>query len=105
MLRTLINQELLSLMMSARFLAAVVITLLLVVANTVVLIDEHKNRVASYSQQEKVHREKAVAAETYSRLELSIGALSGERESGTLRLCLANPISRPALLFSLSESS
>ena len=25
-------------------------------------------------------------------------ALSGERESGTLRLCLANPISRPALL-------
>lgn len=72
MLRTLISQELLSLMMSARFLAAVVITLLLVVANTVVLIDEHENRVASYSQQEKVHREKAVAAETYSRLELFV---------------------------------
>ena len=72
MLRTLINQELLSLMMSARFLAAVVITLLLVVANTVVLIDEHENRVASYSQQEKVHREKAVEAETYSRLELFV---------------------------------
>ena len=49
MLRTLINQELLSLMMSARFLAAGVITLLLVVANTVVLIDEHENRVANYS--------------------------------------------------------
>ena len=72
MLRTLISQELLSLMMSARFLAAVVITLLLVVANTIVLIDEHENRVASYSQQEKVHREKAVAAETYSRLELFV---------------------------------
>ena len=25
-------------------------------------------------------------------------ALSGEREQGTLRLCLANPISRPVLL-------
>ena len=72
MLRTLIHQELLAHLMSARFLAAVVITLLLVVANTIVLIDDHENRVASYSQQEKVHREKAVAAETYSRLELFV---------------------------------
>ena len=29
---------------------------------------------------------------------LTFDALSGEREKGTLRLCLANPISRPALL-------
>ena len=72
MLRTLIHQELLAHLMSARFLAAVVITLLLVVANTIVLIDDHENRVASYNQQEKVHREKAVAAETYSRLELFV---------------------------------
>ena len=72
MLRTLIRQELLTHLMSARFFVAVVITLLLVVANTVVLIDEHENRVANYSQQEKVHREKAVAAETYSRLELFV---------------------------------
>ena len=72
MLRTLIHQELLAHLMSARFLAAIVITLLLVVANTIVLIDDHENRVASYSQQEKVHREKAVAAETYSRLELFV---------------------------------
>ena len=72
MLHTLIRQELLTLIMSARFLAAVVITLLLVVANTVVLIDEHENRVASYSQQAKVHREKAVAAETYSELKLFV---------------------------------
>ena len=50
MLHTLIRQELLAHLMSARFLAAVVITLLLVVANTVVLIDEHENRLASYSQ-------------------------------------------------------
>ena len=72
MLHTLIRQELLALIMSARFFAAVVITLLLVVANTVVLLDEHENRVASYSQQEKVHHEKAVAAETYSRLEIFV---------------------------------
>ena len=72
MLNTLIRQELLTLIISARFLAAVVITLLLVVANTTVLLDEHENRVASYSQQEKVHREKAVAAETYSELKLFV---------------------------------
>ena len=72
MLRTLIRQELLTHLMSARFFTAVVITFLLVIANTVVLIDEHENRVANYSQQEKVHREKAVAAETYSRLEIFV---------------------------------
>ena len=72
MLRTLIRQELLSLMMSARFLAAVVITLLLVVANTVVLLDEHENRVASYRQQETIHRQKAESAETYSFLKLFV---------------------------------
>ena len=72
MLRNLIRQELLSHLMSARFLAAVVITLLLVVANTVVLIDAHENRVANYSQQEKVHHEKAVEAETYSTLKLFV---------------------------------
>ena len=42
MLHTLIRQELLTHLMSARFFTAVVITLLLVVANTFVLIDEHK---------------------------------------------------------------
>lgn len=72
MLHTLIRQELLTHLMSARFLAAVVITLLLVVANTVVLIEAHENRVENYSQQEKVHREKAVEAQTYSTLKLFV---------------------------------
>ena len=72
MLRTLIRQEILALLMSARFLAAVLITLLLVIANTVVLIDAHENRVANYSQQEKVHHEKAVEAPTYSTLKLFV---------------------------------
>ncbi len=72
MLQNLIHQEILVLLMSARFLAAVIITFLLVVANTVVLIDAHENRVANYSQQEKVHHEKAVEAETYSTLKLFV---------------------------------
>lgn len=72
MLGTLIRQELLTHLMSARFLAAFLITLLLVVANTIVLIDDHENRVASYNQQEQVHRQKAVSAPTYSMLELFV---------------------------------
>ena len=72
MLGTLIRQELLTHLMSARFLAAFLITLLLVVANTIVLIDDHESRVASSSQQAKVHREKAVSAPTYSMLELFV---------------------------------
>ena len=51
MLRTLIRQELLMHLMSARFFAAVVITLLLVVANTFVLIGAYEERLADYSQQ------------------------------------------------------
>lgn len=78
--------------------------------NAFVLIDEHENRVASYSQQEKVHREKAVAAETYSRLELfverpppplTLFSAGLDKHLGTtveIYLCLANSISRPALL-------
>ncbi len=44
MLRTLIRQELLSHLMSARFFAAVAITLLLVVANAVVLLEDYERR-------------------------------------------------------------
>ena len=48
MFLTLIRQELLTHLMSARFFAAVVITLLLVVANTFVLIGAHEERLADY---------------------------------------------------------
>ena len=61
MLRTLIRQELLIHLMSARFFAAVVITLLLVVANTFVLIGAHEERLADYSQKEAVNRENVAA--------------------------------------------
>ena len=72
MLRTLIRQELLSHLMSARFFAAVVITLLLVVANSIVLLEDYERRLARHNHQENVHRQKAQEAKTYSTLKLSI---------------------------------
>ena len=72
MLRNLIRQELLSHLMSARFFAAFVITLLLVVANAVVLLEDYERRLARYSQQENTHRQKAQEAKTYSTLKLSV---------------------------------
>ena len=58
--------------MSARFFAAVIITLLLVVANAVVLLEDYERRLMKYSQQESAHREKAQEAKTYSMLKLSV---------------------------------
>ena len=72
MLRTLIRQELLAHLISARFLAAVIITLLLVVANAVVLLDDYERRLDRFSHQEKVHREKAQKAKTYSMYRLHV---------------------------------
>ena len=72
MLRNLIRQELLTHLMSARFFAAVVITLLLVVANAVVLLEDYERRLAKYNQQANVYRQKAQEAKTYSMLKLSI---------------------------------
>ena len=72
MLRTLVRQELLTHLMSARFFAAVVITLLLVVANAVVLLEDYERRLVKYSQQANAHPEKAQEAKTYSTLKLSV---------------------------------
>ena len=72
MLRTLIHQELLGHLMSARFFAAVVITLLLVVANAIVLLEDYERRLTKYSQQENTHHQKVQEAKTYSTLKLSI---------------------------------
>ena len=72
MLLTLIRQEVLSHLMSARFFAAVIMTLLLIVANTVVLIDEYERRLADYNGQETAHRQKVEEAQTYSALELFV---------------------------------
>lgn len=72
MLRTIIRQELLAHLISARFFAAVIITLLLVVANAVVLLEDYERRLERYSHQENVHREKAQEAKTYSFLKLYV---------------------------------
>ncbi len=72
MLRTLIRQEFLTHLMSARFFAAVIITLLLVVANAVVLLEDYERRLMKYSQQENAHRQKVQEAKTYSMLKLSV---------------------------------
>ena len=72
MFLTLIRQELLIHLMSARFFAAVIITLLLVVANTFVLIGAHEERLADYSQKEAVNRETVAATPAYSVLKLKV---------------------------------
>ena len=72
MLRTLIRQELLTHLMSARFFSAVVIILLLVIANTFVLMSAYEKRLANYSQQEAMSREKVTVSPTYSLLDLSV---------------------------------
>ncbi len=72
MFLTLIRQELLIHLMSARFFAAVIITLLLVVANTFVLIGAHEERLADYSQKAAVNREKVDATPAYSVLKLKV---------------------------------
>ncbi len=72
MFLTLIRQELLTHLMSARFFAAVIITLLLVVANTFVLIGAHEERLADYSQREAVNRETVAATPAYSVLKLKV---------------------------------
>jgi len=62
MLKTLIRQECLAHLMSARFFAAVIITLLLVVANAFVLMEDYERRLERYKHQETVHQQKAQEA-------------------------------------------
>ena len=167
----LIRRELLTNLMTFRFVVAMVVTLLLVVANTVVLIADYERRLASYNTAVKQHQARISEASTYSELQnktvvdrspnpLSIfnagldrrfgnsisvshilvptlwdtqshsadnpflnlfssvdlimifqvilsllallfahDAIAGERETGTLRLTMTNPVSRPVIKF------
>ena len=72
MLRTLIHQELLTHLISARFFACVIITLLLVFANTLVLIGAHEDRSADHSEKEAINRQNIAATPTYSLLRLKV---------------------------------
>ena len=66
MLITLIRRELLDNLMTFRFAAAVFITLLLVVANTAVLIKDYERRLEAYNTALKAHQQQLRERKTYS---------------------------------------
>ena len=66
MLTTLIRRELLDNLMTFRFAVAVFIMLLLVVANTVVLIKDYEQRLASHNAAVKNHQRQLQEKKTYS---------------------------------------
>ena len=72
MLKTLIRRELLNNLMTFRFAAVMFITLLLVVANTAVLIQDYEQRVESYNDAVKIHYEGLRKAKTYSTMYLFV---------------------------------
>ena len=72
MLTTLIRRELLDNLMTFRFAAAVFITLLLVVANTFVLIRDYEQRLADYNTALKTHRQQLLEKTTYSAIDLQV---------------------------------
>ncbi len=69
MFLVLIRRELLANLMTFRFVVAMVVTLSLVVANTVVLIADYERRLASYNTAVQQHAQKVSEAETYSEVE------------------------------------
>ena len=66
MLTTLIRRELLDNLMTFRFAVAVLIMLLLVVANTVVLLKDYEQRLMLYNDAVKTHQQKLQEKKTYS---------------------------------------
>ena len=72
MITTLIGRELLNNLMTFRFAAALFITLLLVVANTVVLIKDYEQRLESYNASVKTHHQEIREKQTYSAGEVEV---------------------------------
>ncbi len=72
MLKTLIRRELLDNLMTFRFAAVLLITLLLVVANTVVLIQDYEQRLESYNDAVKMHQQVLHNSKTYSTAYLDV---------------------------------
>ena len=66
MLTTLIRRELLDNLMTFRFAAAVFITLLLVVANTIVLLKDYEQRLTAYNKVVKESHQELREEKTYS---------------------------------------
>ena len=87
MLLTLIRRELLDNLMTFRFAAAVVITLLLVVANTVVLIKDYEQRLADYNTAVKTHRQELLQeSKTYSDAMLGVWGMHVDRPPNPLSI-------------------
>ncbi len=72
MLKNLIGRELLDNLMTFRFAAVALITLLLVVANTVVLTQDYEQRLESYNDAIKKHHQDLRNSKTYSTAYLFI---------------------------------
>ena len=66
MIWTLIRHELLTNLMTFRFLVTLISCLLLVIAGTIVLTDNYERRLASYNASVQEHQERVAGAETYS---------------------------------------
>ena len=72
MLKALIGRELLNNLMTFRFAAVLLITLLLVVANTAVLIQDYEERFESYNAAVKTHYQELRKSKTYSTMFLIV---------------------------------
>ena len=72
MLITLIRRELLDNLMTFRFAAAVFITLLLVVANTVVLLKDYEQRLSAYNTATKESHQELREQKVYSRYAMEL---------------------------------
>ena len=70
MFATLIRRELLAHLLTYRFFVAMVVLLVLVIANTVVLIYDYERRLTLYDKAIQSHHDEVLAAETYSPLHL-----------------------------------
>ena len=83
MLMTLIRRELLDNLMTFRFAAAIFITLLLVVANTLVLLKDYEQRLTAYNTAVKESHEALREEKTYS---VYFGKLSVHRPPNPLSI-------------------
>ena len=72
MLITLIRRELLNNLMTFRFAAATFIMLLLVVANTYVLINDYESRLVSHNDSVNMHKRQLQETTTYSAGEIRV---------------------------------
>ena len=72
MLTTLIRRELFDNLMTFRFAAAVLIMLLLVVANTFVLIKDYERRLEAYNTVLKTEHQRSREMKTYSSGRLNV---------------------------------